>query len=96
MRITIKDLRAAIHRLNHLTNQPLESWSRDSKGISEANIGNYHLSQAYGGYQVLQHVNSGGDCQTPITSAHVPCRECYETLHAFIRGYETGYEAAGI
>lgn len=88
MRITIKDLEAAVERLNRLTGNPPTPYTRSKDGSFTANIGNYHLSQAYGGCQVCQMLTDGGGVTTPITSGHVPKRECYETLHAFIRGYE--------
>lgn len=87
-RITIKDLRPAVERLNRMTGNPTEPYTRKDDGSFVCNIGNYHLSQAYGGYQVQQMLTDGGGVTTPITCGHVPARECYETLHAFIRGYE--------
>ncbi len=87
-RITIKDLENGLKRLNHMTGNPLTPWAKDGSGKFTAQIGNFHLSQAYGGCQVHQMLSDGGGITCPITSGHVPRRECYETLHAFINGVE--------
>ncbi len=88
-RITVKrHLEPMVARLNHLTGNPLTPWTRNGNGTITANIGNYHLSQAYGGCQVQQMLGEGGGVTCPLTSGHVPKRVCYDTLHAFIRGIE--------
>ena len=86
-RITKKDLENGIARLNRLAGTPPEPYTKHANGKWSPNAGNYHLSGAYGGYQVMQMVESGG-CSCPIGAGHVPKRECYETLHAFIKGIE--------
>jgi len=91
-RITVKDLENGIDRLNRIAGTPATPYTKTAKGKFKANAGNYHLSGAYGGYQVMQMVKSGG-CSCPIGAGHVPKRECYETLHAYINGFEASKEA---
>lgn len=87
MRITVKDLEKRVDYLNELTNSPKTSYS-EKDGKMTANIGNYHLSGAYGGYCVHRMCNEGGGVTTPIVSYHVPKRELFEKLCSFINGIE--------
>ena len=87
-RITKRDLQAGIDRLNRITGNPMTPWTRDEDDKMTANLGNYHLSQAYGGYCVHQMHNPGGGVNAPVTHGHIPARDCYERLHSFINGYE--------
>ena len=88
-RITMRDLEGAVSLLNKLTDQPATPWSKDGNGKMEANIGNYHLSGAYGGWQVHRMVGEGGGVTTPLQTGYVSKREVYNAIHAFIRGFET-------
>ena len=88
-RITNNMLQARIDYLNKITNSPDKPWTRDENGRNKANIGNYHLSGAYGGVCVHRMVTDGGGVDTPICYGHVPKRELYEKLCSFISGYET-------
>jgi hypothetical protein len=89
-RITKKDLENGVRRLNTLAGTPQEPWTRDANGNYHPQPFCYHLSGAYGGYMVQQVVAQGSGCSTPITCGHVTKRACYETLHAFISGFEAG------
>ena len=82
--ITIKNINLQIDRLNRITNSPASHM--DENLIS--NVGNYYLSRAYGGCQVQRIVNKQGAADHPITGSHVPKRECFITLVAFIEGFE--------
>ena len=89
-RISAKDLKGAVSLLNRITDMPQEPWTKDSTfGNMTANIGNYYLSGAYGGWQVERMVNGGGGSSTPLETGYVSKRECYNAVHAFIRGFET-------
>lgn len=95
-RITDRDLKATIDRLNRLTNQPSEPYSRDPQtGRLTANIGNYHLSSAYGGVCIHQMVNEGGGVRTPISTGYTTKRDLYNQLHAYIRGIESAHDNHG-
>tara|TARA_R110002126_G_scaffold24025_3_gene84147 strand:+ start:2224 stop:2487 length:264 start_codon:yes stop_codon:yes gene_type:complete len=80
-RIKISDLENAATRLNELLDRPLKPWI-DRK----VQIGNFHISQAYGGCCVHEMVGPGGGIRTPIMHGHVSKRECYDALQAFIAG----------
>lgn len=91
MRITKKDLEILVNTINELTNSPLESYSKNKQGKYTSNIGNFHLSGAYGGWQLQRICNASGGVTT-ITSGFVPKRELYQLLHAYIDGIKKGKE----
>lgn len=69
--ITLKDLENAVARLNRSTNSPLESYTKADNKFT-ANVGNYHLDGAYGGYSLCRMSNAsggGGRCLTLRPSA---------------------------
>jgi len=85
-RITERDLQALVDRINRATNSPMESWARTKAGKYSANIGNYHLSGAYGGYELHRMFNAGGGVTNPLNTGHIPKRELYYILRAFLTG----------
>lgn len=88
-RVTDKHLQSVVDRLNRLTNNPLDPYSVvDTVGHfrTQANIGNYHLSYAYGGVCLHRTDNESGGVSTPIGPGYNTKRELYEKLHAFISG----------
>ena len=89
-RITNGHLEHLVERLNKLTGQATEPWTKQKDGSYKANVGNYHLSGAYGGVCLHQMVNEGGGVTTPLTYGHVPKRELYNALRAFVSGVELG------
>lgn len=92
-RITKSDLQALVNRLNRETGNPDEPYTRtpatadNPHGTLVANIGNYHISQAYGGYALHQMATDGGGVREPLYTGHVPARELYGKIHAFLMGY---------
>lgn len=88
-RITIANLEAVVARINRVTGSQSTPWRREGDR-SRANIGNYHLSLAYGGVCLHRMANEGGGVTTPLGSGHVHKRELYEQMHAFLRGLEIG------
>lgn len=85
-RITDKDLEAVVARINRITESPSESYSKTEDGKLKANIGNYHLSYAYGGVSLHRMNNESGGVTTPISSGHVTKRELYSLMQAYING----------
>ncbi len=85
-RISIYHIQAAVNRLNKLTGQPMEPYTLDDKGMLRANIGNYHISEQYGGVQICQMCNQDGGTSTPMSSMYAPKRDCLNMLHAYIAG----------
>lgn len=88
-RITEAHLQAIVDRLNRLTNSPLEPYSKGEDGRLLANVGNYHLSHAYGGVALHRMANESGGVSTPLYTGYVSKRELSERLFAFIYGIET-------
>ena len=86
-RITIKHLRALCDRLNEVTDSPMTPWRTNVEGRQVASIGNFHISQAYGGYCVHRMHNEGGGVTTPVSYGHIPARELFDRMHSFIDGY---------
>lgn len=141
-RITVKDLRPLVERMNRATGRPEgeADWTREDpcqlcKGSGEpppvdwwktpagkgvmngkpdwstaeayrrdptrcprchgqgsrltANVGRYVLDGAYGGWTVHRLMNIGGGVDTPVTYGHVPARELYGLIHAWLSGRES-------
>ena len=89
MRITRKHLEPIIDRLNRLTGSPSEPWTNDGDKF-RANIGNFHLSEAYGGYCLHRMSNEHGGVSDVFSSGHIKARDLYDQLHAYLRGIEFG------
>ena len=82
-RITNKQLDALCDYINKITNSPSEPWAG-----GHAAVGNYHISHAYGGVCLHRHVNEFGGVNCPIVHGHVPKRELFNLMQAFIKGLE--------
>lgn len=87
-RITIKDLKAVCERLNRITGSPLAGYVKGEDGKYQSQVGNFHISQAYGGYSLHRMMNEAGGVSDVFYSGHVPARDLYNQMHAFIRGIE--------
>jgi hypothetical protein len=88
MRITRKHLEPVVARLNRETNSPASPWTCGEDGKYRANIGNYRLSGAYGGWSLHRMVNESGGVSDVFSCGHVPARDLYNQLHAYLRGIE--------
>lgn len=93
-RISIKAIEARVAYLNQITGNPPAPYTKRPDGTYAANIGNYHVSQAYGGVMVQQMHNDAGGVNTPFMVGHVTRRECFDALNNFIRGFEAGRDRA--
>lgn len=87
-RITRKQLDSATEGLNRVTKSPLEPYTRED-GRARANVGNYHISGAYGGYSLHQICNESGGVRDVFNCGHVPARELLPLIWAFRNGFET-------
>ena len=87
-RITIKNLKAAALMLNNMTGNPVEAYKKGEDGKYTACIGNFHISQAYGGYSLHQMANDGGGVRDIFNMGHMPARQLFDLIHAFRRGYD--------
>ena len=92
-RTTLAHLQAIVDRINRATNSPAEPYTRtDNKWC--ANIGNYHLSQAYGGVALHRMVSPGGGVEDVLRAGHVSKRELEAGMHEFIAGLEAAEASA--
>jgi len=79
MRYTIKDLERKVELLNKLTDSPLNAVSN-----RQYNIGNFHLSECYGGVELHRIVNSEGGISVESIGGHVTKRELYYQLSGMV------------
>ena len=85
-RITKQNMQAVVDRINRTTGMPAQPWvTVDGKHIAQ--IGCYHLSGAYGGYALHRMHNEHGGV-SDVFGGHMPKRDLYDRMHAFLRGIE--------
>ena len=84
--ITLKMLESIVTRINTITNSPIEAYSKVNDKYT-ANIGNYHLNGAYGGYALHRMHNISGGVSDVFQCGHVSKREMLNRLNAFIAGH---------
>jgi hypothetical protein len=84
-RITRSFLEAKCDTLNTMTKSPLES-SRMVDGKWTANVGNYHISGAYGGYCLHRMSNESGGVSDVFNCGHIPARELAGLMSAYTAG----------
>lgn len=82
-RITDKHLQVKIDRLNKFTGSPAAPYI-DGK----AEIGNFHLSHAYGGVCLHRMYNDGGGVTSPLSTGYITKRELAGLLDAYLAGIE--------
>ena len=82
-RVTEKHLQNIVDRLNRITGSPMKPYEGN-----KAQIGNYHLSHAYGGVCLHRMGNEGGGVSSPLSTGHISKRELQGLLYAFISGIE--------
>ena len=90
--IKISELEAVIARINRETGNPVEPFTVTAGG-NIANVGNYHLSQQYGGCALDRMMNESGGTIDVFNFGHVPRRVLYHALFAYLAGIEAGLEA---
>lgn len=92
-RITDKNLTAVCDRINTMLGLPLTPYKPYDKvvGHAQPNAGVYHISHAYGGVSLHRMSETDGctGVHDVFSRGHMPKRELYELMQAFIRGYDT-------
>jgi hypothetical protein len=83
MRVSLKQLKDLCTYINELKGTPIKPYDR-IEGQFKANIGNYHLYQAYGAVGLHRMCNEGGGI-TEILSLSTK-KELYDKMHAYIKG----------
>jgi hypothetical protein len=85
MRTTIAQLEALTAELNKQLKRPLKPYIKENDKLT-AQIGNFHLYQAYGSYGLHEMANEGGGVKETIGLGTK--KELYTALHKLIQGVE--------
>lgn len=88
-RITDKHLEFKVELINGALNRPAKPWNRETR---KANIGNFHISSAYGGVCLHEMANDGGGVHDVFSCGHVPKRELLYRMDAMLAGIREAYE----
>lgn len=88
-RITDKQLKAVVDRINRITGSHENYCSEDGS----TTIGHYCLDGAYGGVSLHRICSAGGGVTDVLSCGHVTKRQLYELMHAWIRGYNAAKES---
>ena len=93
MRVTKEMLENKVDQLNNVTDSPRKYYRIDkSPGdifrCRHINIGHFCISGAYGGYELQRVCNNGGGVRTPLNTGHIPKKELYNLISAFVSGIE--------
>lgn len=94
MRITLKDLEAVCARINRTVNGKemspygVSRHDGDTRPEWRWNIDAYTLDGAYGGYSLHRVVGESGGVTDVFGCGHIPKRDLYERMQAFLRGIE--------
>lgn len=90
-RITQKDLEAQVRRINEALGRPAAQHSKDeTTGRYKSNIGNFHLSYAYGGVALEETVNEGGGVRRVSSGGYGTKKELFRWMDAYIAGLGDG------
>lgn len=84
-RITRAHLDAKAQTINSMRGAPSEPY-RATNGKAIANVGNYHISSAYGGYSLHRMCNESGGVSDVFHIGHVPARELADLMSAYTAG----------
>ena len=85
MRTTLAQIRSLIDELNKQLERPLKPYIKEN-GKYTAQIGNFHLYQAYGAFGLHEMANKGGGIRETIALGTK--KELYTALHKLIQGVE--------
>ena len=86
-RITDKMLENLCARLNKETNSPATSYTR-TETVLRANIGNFHISHAYGGVCLQRMSNEAGGVTCLLSQGHDTKRKLWDAMQALLSGIE--------
>ena len=87
-RITDDDLERLCGYINRITKNPDQPYSLGLDARYHPNAGCYHISGAYGGTDLVRMCKSGTGVSSVFGCGHVPKRELYGRMQAFLRGLE--------
>jgi len=84
-RVSLTQLEILVKRINEATGMPVTPYTRVNN-VTVANVGNYHIDEAYGGVSLCQMSDMGGVYTILERSTK---RELFYQLHAFLAGMAT-------
>ena len=82
-RTTQKQLEFLCERINNAKKTPAKPYERID-GSLVGQIGNYHLSGAYGGVCLHQTMTEGGGVRDVFSCGHVTKRDLYNRMSAYL------------
>lgn len=85
MRTTLAQIQLLIDELNKQLERPLKPYTKEN-GKLTAQIGNFHLYEAYGAFGLHEMVNERGAVKETISLGTK--KELYTALHKLIQGVE--------
>ena len=88
-RITDDHLERLCGYINRITKNPDQPYSLGMDARYHPNAGCYHISGAYGGKDLVRMCESGTGVSSVFGCGHVPKRELYIRMQAFLRGLES-------
>ena len=91
-RTTLAQLEGTARIINRLTGSPEAPYTKGADGRFTANIGCYHIGGAYGGVSLHRMLTDGGGVSDVFRCGHIPKRDLWERMRAFIDGLETERE----
>jgi len=87
-RITQRYLDSFCERINAAQNTPAKPYERiNDKLIGQ--VGNYHISGAYGGVSLHQMSNESGGARDVFSCGHITKRDLYNRMRAYLVACET-------
>jgi len=90
-RVTKKDLEMVVARINKVTGNPPEPYTRQN-GKYKANPGCYHLSWAYGGVCLEQMSNEGGGVRAGLYTRYTTKSRLMDAMQAYLAEIKKGKE----
>ena len=94
-RITQANLERLCSHVNKLLDRPATHWECDDDGRWRGQIGNFYIDGAYGGVALHEVVTESGGVRDVLSTGHVPKRELYEKMHAWLSGIEYARQTRG-
>ena len=96
MRIYRSNLDKAMDTINTLLKTPLTAYNKPTVGERYvANIGNWHLDAANGGYTASVMNNESGGTTNPLSCGYLPAKELFAMLCGVVVGIEAAIKANG-
>lgn len=87
-------LESRIAFLNKITNSPWKPYEWCSiAGKHKAQIGNYHLDGAYGGYKLARMCSEGGAITNVLNCGYESKKDLLKLIEAYQRGLEESQAA---